>query len=93
MFGPRLTPNTFSKIASITIGGQVLGVLGDPSKTFGFGAGFIGSFKVGGTAIPLIPGPHKDKFTGPGVAGDAIAVGATPGSFVNDGFAVHVFEV
>ena len=86
-------PNAFSKIASITIGGQVLGTVGEPNRAFGFGAEFIGSFKVGGSALALKPGAHNDTFAGAGLVGDAIGVGATPGGIVNDGVAVHVFEV
>jgi hypothetical protein len=90
---PGGLPNVLSKIGSITIGGQVKGPLGVPSRTFGFGAEQIGSFKVGTALLPLKTGAHTDKFAAAGQVGTALAVGATPGSVVNDGFAVHVFEV
>jgi hypothetical protein len=86
-------PDVIAKIARITIGGQVLGILGNPTKTFGFGSEEIGSFKVGGTALPLHAGRSTEKFAGAGLAGNAIPVGFTPGNIVNDGFAIHVFEV
>lgn len=53
--GVRDQANHFSKIASITIAGQVLGTptAGD---NFGFVAQQIGSVKVGGTMVPLTTG-------------------------------------
>ncbi len=88
-------PDLHSKIASIVIGGQVLGEVGDLSKTFGFGAEEIGSFKVNGVALPLKPGRNNDIAVGGGVVGAMVPVGSSrafPGT-VNDGFAVHVFEI
>ena len=59
----------FSKIASITIGGQVLGTIGG-SDHFGFVAEQIGSFKVGGTTIPLSSDPAVKDNRAVGVTGD-----------------------
>lgn len=83
----------FSKIASITITGQVAGDPGDTAVTYGFGAEEIGAFRVGGVALPLLPGKFNDHFAGAGIAGNALPVGSSPGTVVNDDFAVHVFEV
>jgi hypothetical protein len=51
-----------SKIASIAVGGQVLGTPDsvNPDDHYGFEAESIGSLRVGGTAIPLKAGPHDD---------------------------------
>jgi hypothetical protein len=91
---PGGNPSVVSTIASIVIGGQVLGTA-NPSLTFGFGAEEIGAFRVNGFAFPLKPGAHTEKFAGAGHAGNAIAVGATPANLItmSDGRAVHVFEV
>ena len=91
--GMRDHPELFSKIASVVIGGQVIGNPNDPSKTYGFGAEEIGSFKVHGVALTLNPGRSNDKFAGSGLVGNALAVGSSPGNVVSDGLAVHVFEI
>ncbi|MEA3186518.1 MAG: hypothetical protein QOD99_348, partial [Chthoniobacter sp.] len=91
--GMRDHPELSSKIASIVIGGQVIGNVNDPSKTYGFGAEEIGSFKVNGVALSLTPGKNNDKFASAGVVGNAIPIGSSRGNVVSDGFAVHVFEV
>ncbi len=83
---------TISKISRIIIGGQVL-TLSGTSATFGFGAGEIGSFKANGVSYALKPGAHNDTFGGLGIVGNAVHVGATLGTTVNDGFAVHIYEV
>jgi hypothetical protein len=49
---PSGSASIVAKIASITIGRQVIG-LGDPLEHFGFVAQQIGSFKLGGAAISL----------------------------------------
>jgi hypothetical protein len=82
------SPNIFSKITSITIGGYVRGDPGT-NRTFGFAAQQIGTFKVGGTAIALTSGRSNDLF----VLGAARPVGASLSTTNADGFAVHVFEV
>jgi hypothetical protein len=56
-----------SRIASITIKGQVVGSV-DPAESFRFMAQKIGSFRVGGTAFPLTAGA------------DNFSVGTTPGN-------------
>jgi hypothetical protein len=61
-------PAILAKIASITIGGQILGTTGGTDH-FGFVAEQIGSFKVGVVAIPLTPGAHNENRT-LGVTGD-----------------------
>ena len=50
-----------SKIASITIGGQVFGTSTAPLGSHGFVAEQIGAFKVGGTSILLLPTAHNDN--------------------------------
>lgn len=85
--------STPSKIASIVIKGQVLGQVGNTSRTFGFGAEEIGSFVVGKGKLPLTAGAHNDKFAAAGVTGDALPVGSTTASGAGDGRAVHVFEI
>lgn len=80
-----------AKIASIVIGGEVLGRPG--GGTFGFGAEQIGSFKYNGAAVALASGAHTDKFAGAGLVGTARHVGPSLSATVSDGFAVHVFEV
>ncbi len=57
------TPAKTSKIASITIAGEILGTPDSMSSTdhYGFVAGQIGSFKVAGTSIPLTVGAQKDN--------------------------------
>ncbi|MEA2830143.1 MAG: hypothetical protein QOF22_891 [Bradyrhizobium sp.] len=54
---------TISKIASIVIGGEALGTPSSINNTdhFGFVSQQIGSFKVGGTVIPLIAGASNDN--------------------------------
>jgi hypothetical protein len=63
---PNHNPKITSSIASITIGGQVLGatsgsthILGD---YFGFSAEQINALSVGGTKIKLKAGPDNDSF-------------------------------
>jgi hypothetical protein len=51
---------TIARIASITIRGTALGSLFAGGDHFGFVAQQIGSLKIGGTAIPLAPGPGND---------------------------------
>jgi hypothetical protein len=53
-------PKVTSKIASVTIDGQVLGTLAGGDH-FGFVAEEIDSFKVGGTVIPLKSGIGNDQ--------------------------------
>jgi hypothetical protein len=91
---PGGNPLVTSKIASISIAGQVLGTA-DPSRTFGFGAEEIGAFKIGGFAFHLAPGKHTDTFAGTALAGNAVPVGSTPVNLItmSDARAVHVFEV
>jgi fibronectin-binding autotransporter adhesin len=81
-----------SKIASITIKGQVLGQVG-VNRSFGFGAEEIGAFTVGKGKLPLRSGAHNDLFAASGVTGNALPVGSSTATVVNDFFAVHVFEV
>src|SRR5262249_57767464 len=52
-------PAIIAKIASVTIGGQVLGTVGG-SDHFGFVAQQIGLFKVNGITLPLHAGPDND---------------------------------
>ena len=79
-----------SRIASVTIGGQVFGTLATAdTETFGFGAQEIGSFKAGGKIV-VNPGPSTDLFSTPS---GAKHVGVTRGSTNADGFDVHVYEV
>ncbi len=80
-----------AKIASIVIDGAVSGRPG--GATFGFVAEQIVSFKFNGTAVALAADAHTDKFAGVGLAGTARFVGPSLSATVNDGFAVHVFEV
>ena len=58
--GVRDQANHFSKIASITIAGQVLGTAA-AGDNFGFVAQQIGSVQVGGTVIPLTPASGKSR--------------------------------
>lgn len=62
-----------SQIASITIGGQVLGTTGNKNDTFGFVAEYIRAFAIGGARIPLSVLAHNDFFplasSGPGAGG------------------------
>jgi len=80
-----------AKIASIVIGGEVLGRSG--GGTFGFAAEQVGSFKYNDFAVALAPGAHTDTFAGAGLAGTARFVGPSLSATISDGFAVHVFEV
>jgi hypothetical protein len=52
-------PIAFSKIGSVTIGGQVLGTIGGTDH-YGFVAETIGSVHIGGTRVPTAPGMHTD---------------------------------
>src|SRR5262249_20258637 len=56
--GPGTTdnPNILSKIASVSIGGVVVGTAA-PGDHFGFEAQQIGPFRVGGVLVPLTAGP------------------------------------
>ena len=58
----------FSKIGSLTIGGQVLGTIGGIDH-FGFVAEIIGAVKVGGTPLSLSAGKSNDDFL-VGITGD-----------------------
>ncbi len=58
-----------SSIASITIGGQVLGPSGGLVVETGFSAEWIKSFSVGGTKLTLKSGAHNDDFN-IGASGD-----------------------
>jgi hypothetical protein len=53
-------PLLFSKIASITIGGAVIGTASTSGDSFGFVAQEIGALSIGGTKIPLLPGHGTD---------------------------------
>jgi hypothetical protein len=53
-------PLLFSKIASITIGGAVIGTASVGGDGFGFVAQEIGALSIGGTKIPLLPGHGND---------------------------------
>ncbi len=78
-----------SRIASIVVGGRVLGDGGGGAIRHGFGAQFLGSMKVGGTAvIPLFAGAGTDTFPG-----GAYPLGQTLGTFNADGFNMHAYEV
>ncbi len=79
---------TLARIASIVIGGAVVGEPGT-TKTSGFFSGQIGAFKTGGVSFPLKPGAHNDIFA----LGAELRVGASLSSVNTDQFAVHVFEV
>ncbi len=85
---------TRSKIASIVIGGAILGRVG-ATDTFGFVAHEIGSFRYNGLAVVLQKGAGNDTFNFNGTS-DAKAVGPSlaPSDFFKpDAFAVHVYEV
>jgi hypothetical protein len=51
-----------AKIASITIGGQVIGTPGINGDNYAFAAEQIGAMNIGGAAIALKSGPHNDVF-------------------------------
>jgi hypothetical protein len=55
--------NLFSKIARITIGGQVIGTPDSISSfdNYGFVAEELGALKVGGNVVALIAGQHNDN--------------------------------
>lgn len=87
--GGRDTATAISRIASIIIGGRVLGDTSVSGIRHGLGAQFVGSMKVGGTtAVPLFAGAGSDLFPG-----GAYPLGQTLGTFNADGFNMHVFEV
>src|SRR5262249_45451183 len=54
---------TIARIARIAIIGQVIGQVGT-NNSFGFFSHEIGSFSVGGVAIPLRSGKYNDTFAG-----------------------------
>ncbi|MGB8168534.1 MAG: hypothetical protein WCF18_13640 [Chthoniobacteraceae bacterium] len=60
--GTTNTAGIISKIASIAIGGQVIGSTGSGDH-FGFVAEQVGSFKMGGVAIPLQAAMHTDDLS------------------------------
>jgi hypothetical protein len=66
--GVKDLPVTLSKIASMTIGGQVVGNI-DEFKNYGFVAENIGALKIGGNTFPLITGNTNDFFL-VGLVGD-----------------------
>jgi hypothetical protein len=80
-----------SRIASIVVGGRVIGTpLDTDAFRTGFGAQHIVSMKVGGiTAIPLTPGAGNDTFA----LGRHYPLGTTLGTANADGYDVHVYEV
>ncbi len=67
---PESNPDLISQIASIVIGGQVLGTPTVTTDHFGLDAEQIGSFSVGGTSYALKPGPHNDGLQPVGATGD-----------------------
>ncbi len=81
-----------SKIATIVIGGRVLGDSTGSAVRNGIGAQFIGVLRVGGvTNIPLIAGAGTDTFAG---VNGAYPLGQTLGTFpTNPSFNMHAFEV
>jgi len=58
--GVKDDPGLFSRIASVTIGGQIVGTVGGAGH-YGIVAENIGAVSVGGTVLPLSPGPHNDN--------------------------------
>jgi hypothetical protein len=64
------TEDLIAQIAKVVIGGEVLGNTQNAGDFYGFVAEEIGAFSMGGTSIPLKPGPSND---GP------MAIGATLG--------------
>jgi hypothetical protein len=66
--GVKDDAQVFSKVASISIGGEALGALGLPEH-FGIVAEVVGTVSVGGTVLPLSPGPSNDDFA-VGITGD-----------------------
>jgi hypothetical protein len=84
-------PRAISKIASIVIGGRVIGTSPiDDVYRNGFAAQQIGRVTVGGvTVIPLLAGSSTDTFG----AQTAYSLGTTRGTGTADGWDVHVYEV
>jgi hypothetical protein len=70
--GTETTEDLIARIASILIGGQVLGTPPSVNSTdhYGFVAEDIGSFAVGGTAFSLKAGPSNDGPLAVGATGD-----------------------
>jgi hypothetical protein len=66
--GVKDDPLAFSKIASLTIGGQVLGTLGGTDH-FGVVAEVVGAVRVAGTLIPTVAGESNDDIP-VGITGD-----------------------
>jgi len=60
-FNGKDDPAVHSKIASVTIGGQVMGIVGG-NEQFVFMSNEIGSFSVGGTPFAMMPGALNDSF-------------------------------
>ena len=61
-------PAIVAKIASITIGGQIIGTPSVPGDGHAFAAELIGSMRIGGATVTL-PGPHNNfNFTDPSLA-------------------------
>jgi hypothetical protein len=76
-----------SRIAGIMIKGSVFGTAAtNDTLTFAIVAQHLGFLKVGGTRIPLQPGPSNDLF------GIDRRLG-TPQGATTDGFDFHAFEV
>jgi hypothetical protein len=59
-----------SRIDRIIIGGQASGSTPTLGDHFGFVAQHIGSFRLGNTMLPLIPGPHSGLENYIGITGD-----------------------
>jgi hypothetical protein len=55
-------PIVFSKIGSVTIGGQVLGTVGGTDH-YGFVAETVGTVRIGGSLVPMTPGMHTDDLS------------------------------
>ncbi|MBO0700614.1 MAG: hypothetical protein J2P46_19615, partial [Zavarzinella sp.] len=66
--GVKDDSRVFSKVASVTIGGQALGAIGF-LELFGIVAEVVGAVTVGGTPLPLNPGKSNDDFV-VGLTGD-----------------------
>jgi hypothetical protein len=73
--GAAVGADPIARIASITIKGQVIGTTGGAADRFGFVAEHIVSLRVGGTVIPLLPGPNSSgDFDLIGTTGDVRVV-------------------
>jgi hypothetical protein len=67
----NINDTTISRIASVVVTGQVTAPTSTVDGSYGIVARFVGAVRIGGAAVPLIPGAGNDR------GGTPVEIGAT----------------